>query len=67
MSHPHFSDPAGGEPTARYMLARQYLWVAHPSGRLDVKTTLSGSVGYLTETSVAIAASTDRSVSARRR
>jgi hypothetical protein len=47
---------AGGEPTARYMLARQYLWVAHPSGRLDVKTTVSGSVGYLTETSVAISA-----------
>jgi hypothetical protein len=47
---------AGGEPTARYMLARQYLWVAHPSGRLDVKTTISGSVGYLTETSVAISA-----------
>jgi hypothetical protein len=47
---------AGGEPTGRYMVARQYLWVAHPSGRLDVKTTVSGSVGYLTETSVAISA-----------
>jgi hypothetical protein len=47
---------AGGEPTARYMVAQQYLWVAHPSGRLDVKTTVTGSVGYLTETSVAISA-----------
>jgi hypothetical protein len=45
---------AGGEPTARYMLARQKLWIAHPAGTLDVKTTLQGSLGYLTETSVAI-------------
>jgi hypothetical protein len=47
---------AGGEPTARYALARQFLWIAHPSGRLDVKTTIEGSVGYLTEASVAISA-----------
>lgn len=45
---------AGGEPTARYTLARHHLWVADPSGALDVKTTLQGSVGYLTETSASI-------------
>lgn len=45
---------AGGEPTARYTLARQHLLVAHPSSRLDVKATLQGSVGYLTETSAAL-------------
>jgi len=47
---------AGGEPTARYTLARQYLWIANPSSTIDVKTTVQGSVGYLTESSVAIAA-----------
>jgi hypothetical protein len=45
---------AGGEPTARYTLARHRLWVADPSGKLDVKTTVQGSVGYLTEASAAI-------------
>lgn len=45
---------AGGEPTARYTLARQKLWIADPSGRIDVKTTVQGSVGFLTETSAAI-------------
>lgn len=45
---------AGGEPTARYTLARQQLWIADPSGRVDVKTTLQGSVGFLTETSASI-------------
>lgn len=45
---------AGGEPTARYTLARQNLWIADPSGRIDVKTTVQGSVGFLTETSAAI-------------
>jgi hypothetical protein len=45
---------AGGEPTARYTLARQKLWIADPSGRLDVKTTVQGSVGFLTETSAAL-------------
>ena len=45
---------AGGEPTARYTLARHHLWVADPSGALDVKTTVQGSVGFLTETSAAV-------------
>lgn len=45
---------AGGEPTARYMLARHKLLFADPSGRVDVKTTVQGSVGYLTEASAAI-------------
>ena len=45
---------AGGEPTARYTLARQSLWIADPSGRIDVKTTVQGSVGFLTETSASI-------------
>ena len=45
---------AGGEPTARYTLARQYLVVAHPTSELDVKATVQGSVGYLTETSAAV-------------
>jgi hypothetical protein len=44
----------GGEPTARYTLARQKLWIADPSGSLDVKTTVQGSVGFLTEASAAI-------------
>jgi hypothetical protein len=44
----------GGELTARYTLARHRLWVANPSGTLDVKTTVQGSVGYLTEASAAI-------------
>jgi hypothetical protein len=47
---------AGGEPTMRYTLARQYLWIANPASTLDVKTTVQGSVGYLTESSVAISA-----------
>jgi len=45
---------AGGEPTARYTLARQKLWIADPTGRIDVKSTVQGSVGFLTETSAAI-------------
>lgn len=45
---------AGGEPTARYTLARQQLWIADPSGQVDVKTTVQGSVGFLTETSASI-------------
>ena len=45
---------AGGEPTARYMLARHNLVYADPTGRIDVKTTVQGSVGFLTETSAAI-------------
>ena len=51
---------AGGEPTARYTLARQYLWIANPASTLDVKTTVQGSVGYLTETSIAISARAGR-------
>jgi len=45
---------SGGEPTARYMLARHDLVYADPTGRIDVKTTVSGSVGYLTQTSAAV-------------
>lgn len=45
---------AGGEPTARYTLARQKLWIADPSGHIDVKTTVQGSIGFLTETSASI-------------
>jgi hypothetical protein len=45
---------AGGEPTARYMIARHNLWYADPTGRVDVKTTVEGSVGFLTETSAAV-------------
>jgi hypothetical protein len=45
---------AGGEPTARYTLARQKLWIADPNGHIDVKTTVQGSVGFLTETSASI-------------
>lgn len=45
---------ANGEPTARYTLARQSLWIANPSGTFDVKTSLQGSVGYLTEASAAV-------------
>jgi hypothetical protein len=44
----------GGEPTARYTLARHHLWVADPSGAIDVKTTVQGSVGFLTEASAAV-------------
>jgi hypothetical protein len=45
---------AGGEPTARYAVARHKLLFADATGRVDVKTTVQGSVGYLTETSAAI-------------
>jgi hypothetical protein len=45
---------AGGELTARYMLARQNLWYADPAGHVEVKTTVQGSVGFLTETSAAM-------------
>jgi hypothetical protein len=45
---------AGGEPTARYAIARHSLWYADPTGRVDVKTTVQGSVGFLTETSAAV-------------
>ena len=45
---------AGGEPTARYTIARHNLVYADPTGRIDVKTTVAGSVGFLTETSAAV-------------
>ena len=45
---------AGGEPTARYTIARHKLVYADPTGRVDVKTTVQGSVGFLTETSAAV-------------
>ncbi len=45
---------AGGEPTARYSLAHHSLWIANPNGTIDVKTTIRGSVGYLTEASAAV-------------
>jgi hypothetical protein len=45
---------AGGEPTARYTLARHHLWVANASDTVDVKTTVQGSVGFLTEASAAV-------------
>ena len=45
---------AGGEPTARYTLARHRHWIANPTQTIDVKTTVQASVGYLTETSAAI-------------
>ena len=45
---------AGGEPTARYMLARHNLLYADPAGHVEVKTTVQGSVGLLTETSAAM-------------
>jgi hypothetical protein len=45
---------AGGEPTARYTLARHKRWIANPSSTMDVKTTVQGSVGYLTEASAAV-------------
>jgi hypothetical protein len=44
----------GGEPTARYTIARHNLWYADPAGHVDVKTTVQGSVGFLTETSAAV-------------
>ncbi|MET0659849.1 MAG: lipid A deacylase LpxR family protein [Steroidobacteraceae bacterium] len=45
---------AGGEPTARYTLAYQQLLFANPGGTLDVKATLQGGVGYLTNASAAL-------------
>ncbi len=45
---------AGGEPTARYTLARHHLLLANASDTVDVKSTVQGSVGFLTEASAAI-------------
>ena len=36
------------------MIARHNLWYADPAGRIDVKTTVQGSMGFLTETSAAV-------------
>lgn len=50
---------AGGEPTLRYMDARQWLLDgdhAQDGDQPELKFTLSGSVGYLTEGSVALSA-----------
>lgn len=43
----------GGELTAKYQLARQHYWDVH-NPKLDVKTTASASVGYITELSYGI-------------
>lgn len=39
---------AGGEPTARYSLARQTIWTLE-NPNLEVKTSWLGSLGYITE------------------
>ncbi len=44
---------AGGEPTARYSVARQRLWTSSYSN-IEIKTSLQGSVGYLTELSYGV-------------
>jgi len=47
----------GGEPTARYVQAEQWLldgWDAFRPGAPEVKLTASGSVGFLTEGSIAL-------------
>ena len=38
----------------RYTLAKHTLWIANANGNVDVKTTVQGSVGFLTETSAAV-------------
>jgi hypothetical protein len=45
---------AGGELTARYVVARQSLLFANASGNLEVKGSWQASVGYLTEGSAAL-------------
>ena len=48
---------AGGEPTARYVEAQQWLLndsLADRAGLPEVKLTVAGSAGYITETSVAV-------------
>jgi len=50
---------AGGEPTARYVEAQQWLLndsLADRAGLPEVKLTVAGSAGYLTEGSVAVSA-----------
>ena len=43
----------GGEPTARYSVARQRLWSSGHSN-VEIKTSVQGSVGYLTELSYGV-------------
>ncbi len=43
----------GGEPTARYSIARQRLWSSGYSN-VEIKTSVQGSVGYLTELSYGV-------------
>ncbi|MGI9295138.1 MAG: lipid A-modifier LpxR family protein, partial [Pseudomonadales bacterium] len=43
----------GGEPTARYSVARQRLWSSGHSN-VEIKTSLQGSIGYLTELSYGV-------------
>ena len=50
---------AGGEPTARYVEAQQWLLndsLADRSGLPEVKLTVAGSAGFITEGSVAVSA-----------
>ncbi|MFK7732212.1 MAG: lipid A deacylase LpxR family protein [Pseudomonadales bacterium] len=43
----------GGEPTARYSVARQRLWSSGYSN-VEIKTSVQGSIGYLTELSYGV-------------
>lgn len=43
----------GGEPTARYSVARQRLWSSGFSN-VEIKTSVQGSIGYLTELSYGV-------------
>ncbi len=45
----------GGEPTARYSISRQSLLFRSVSG-FEVKSTVQGSIGYITETSLSLSA-----------
>jgi hypothetical protein len=45
---------AGGEPTARYLIAHQDLWYENPLSTVQVKSSVSASAGYLTETNAAL-------------
>ncbi len=44
---------AGGEPTARYSVSRQQL-LYRSGSKLELKSTLAGSVGYITEASYSL-------------
>jgi hypothetical protein len=45
---------AGGEPTARYLIAHQDLWYESPLSTVQVKSSASASAGYLTESNAAL-------------